>query len=62
MVYAMVAERLCRLDKCHISQGRILFFRELWREENAMEQSLQNTRDELGRNERNYRSTMSKVC
>ncbi|XP_065071317.1 structural maintenance of chromosomes protein 3-like [Rhopilema esculentum] len=35
--------------------------KELWREENAMEQSLQTTKEELGRSERNYRSTMSKA-
>ena len=48
-----------------ISTYTIIFaianLRELWREENVLEQSVQSTREELGRAERNYRSTMSKV-
>jgi len=35
--------------------------RELWREEAAIEQSVQNTREELNKTERNLRSTVSKV-
>lgn len=40
----------------------LLYNRELWREEAAIEQSMQNTREELGKTERNLRSTVSKVC
>ena len=39
-----------------------LYNRELWREEAAIEQSMQNTREELSKTERNLRSTVSKVC
>ena len=39
-----------------------LYKRELWREEAAIEQSMQNTREELSKTERNLRSTVSKVC
>ena len=35
--------------------------RELWREEAAIEQSLQNIREELSKTERNLKSTVSKV-
>ena len=40
----------------------LLHNRELWREEAAIEQSMQNTREELSKTERNLRSTVSKVC
>ena len=40
----------------------LLYNRELWREEAAIEQSMQNTREELSKTERNLRSTVSKVC
>ena len=40
----------------------LLYNRELWREEATIEQSMQNTREELSKTERNLRSTVSKVC
>lgn len=39
----------------------LLYPRELWREEATIEQSMQNTREELSKTERNLRSTVSKV-
>lgn len=36
--------------------------RELWRREAAVDQTIQNARDELTKCERNLRATMGKVC
>eukprot|EP00794_Sanderia_malayensis_P002478 gene2478-2853_t len=35
--------------------------KELWREENSLEQAVQSTREEFGRTERNFKSTMSRA-
>ena len=39
----------------------LCFFRELWRREAAIDQTIQNTRDELTKCERNLHSTVGKV-
>lgn len=49
-------------SEVHVIMKICLFHnRELWREEATIEQSMQNTREELSKTERNLRSTVSKV-